>query len=83
MSVDATPSIAKIEGIPEQWRASRFLQVHPRVTKKNSIPVRRWSRLRKGEHEYMSWLDSFLLDARWSDVHLVTEKVVVPASDKQ
>ena len=72
MGVNATPSVSKIEGIPEQRSTSRLLQIQFRSAQKDPICMRRRGRLWERQHENMCRLDAFFLYPGWRDINLVT-----------
>jgi hypothetical protein len=72
MGVNATSSVPKIEGIPEQRSTSGLLQIQFRSTEEDPICMRRRGRLGERQHEDMGRLYAFFLDPGWRDIDLIT-----------
>ena len=65
--VDTATRAAQIERVPEERRACGLFEIERRPSEEHAIAVGR----REWQDEDVRGLDALLLDARWSDVHLV------------
>jgi hypothetical protein len=74
--VDAAPSVAQIERVPEERCARGLLEIARGAPEKYAVCVRRGGGLGEREHEDVLREHALFLDARWRDVDLIAGEAV-------